>query len=111
MLPTIPIVLHTLFYVLSLAVSLVILKSLVSHCPCAKKGKSSSESGATAKVLTKIEDEELAAQAEIVREMIRHEDDLLNHRFTWLAVIQTFLFAASTEVLGKNCSFIPLILC
>ena len=30
----------------------------------------------------------------IVREMISKEADLINHRFTWLATLQGFLFAA-----------------
>ena len=32
--------------------------------------------------------------ANIIREMIRHENDLVNHRLTWLCQIQGFLFAA-----------------
>jgi hypothetical protein len=32
--------------------------------------------------------------AKIIREMIRHEDDVLDQRFTWLCQIQGFLFAA-----------------
>lgn len=32
--------------------------------------------------------------AEIIRQMIRHEDDVINQRFTWLCQIQGFLFAA-----------------
>lgn len=32
--------------------------------------------------------------AKIIREMIRHEDDVINQRFTWLCQIQGFLFAA-----------------
>jgi hypothetical protein len=32
--------------------------------------------------------------AAIIREMIRHENDLVNHRLTWLCQIQGFLFTA-----------------
>ena len=32
--------------------------------------------------------------AGIIREMIRHENELLNHRLSWLCQIQGFLFAA-----------------
>lgn len=36
--------------------------------------------------------------AEAVREMIAHEDDLLNNRMNWLLVIQGLLFAALDSV-------------
>ena len=36
--------------------------------------------------------------AEAVREMITHEDDLLNNRMNWLLVIQGLLFAALDSV-------------
>ena len=32
--------------------------------------------------------------AEVIREMIRHEDDVIDQRITWLCQIQGFLFAA-----------------
>ena len=32
--------------------------------------------------------------AETVRAMVRHENDLINHRVSWLLTIQGFLFAA-----------------
>jgi hypothetical protein len=32
--------------------------------------------------------------ADVTREMIQHENDLINHRITWLCQIQGFLFAA-----------------
>lgn len=32
--------------------------------------------------------------AEIIRQVICHEDDLIDQRFTWLCQIQDFLFAA-----------------
>jgi hypothetical protein len=37
---------------------------------------------------------EASNDAEIIRQMIRHEDDVINQRFTWLCQIQGFLFAA-----------------
>jgi hypothetical protein len=39
--------------------------------------------------------------ANIVREMIRHENDLVNHRLTWLCVIQGLLFTALGATLDK----------
>jgi hypothetical protein len=33
------------------------------------------------------------AEAEVIRTMIRHENDLVNHRLTWLLALEGFLFA------------------
>ena len=33
-------------------------------------------------------------EAKIVREMIRHENELMNHRFSWFNTLQGLLFAA-----------------
>jgi hypothetical protein len=33
-------------------------------------------------------------RCEVIREMIMHENELINHRLTWLCQIQGFLFAA-----------------
>ena len=37
--------------------------------------------------------------AKIIREMISHEDDVIDQRFTWLCQIQGFLFAALANLL------------
>jgi hypothetical protein len=37
---------------------------------------------------------------DMVREIIRHEDNLVNNRVTWLLVLQGFLFAAFVNGLG-----------
>jgi hypothetical protein len=34
----------------------------------------------------------------MIREQIRHEDSLVNHRITWLLISQAFVFAAFTSV-------------
>ena len=36
-----------------------------------------------------------SSDAEVVRTMIRHENDLVNHRLTWLLTLEGFLFAGS----------------
>jgi len=38
----------------------------------------------------------------IVREMIRHENDLVNHRLTWFCQVQGLLFAALGVTLTKD---------
>ena len=40
------------------------------------------------------EKEPLTEQAEIIRVMIRHENELANHRASWLNAVQGLLFAA-----------------
>ena len=40
--------------------------------------------------------------AEMLREMVRHEDDLRNHRITWLCQLQGFLFASLGFAWGKS---------
>jgi hypothetical protein len=40
-------------------------------------------------------------EAKIIREMIRHENDLLNQRITWFSTIQGLLFAALALVWDK----------
>lgn len=42
--------------------------------------------------------------ASIVREMIRHENDLVNHRLTWLCQVQGLLFAALGVTLTNDFS-------
>ena len=37
---------------------------------------------------------------ELGRELIRHEDGLINHRVTWLLVLQGFLFTAFVNGIG-----------
>jgi hypothetical protein len=37
---------------------------------------------------------------DIARELIRHEDDLINNRVTWLLVLQGFLLAAFVNGIG-----------
>ena len=38
----------------------------------------------------------------MLREMVRHEDDLRNHRITWLCQLQGFLFASLGFAWGKS---------
>jgi hypothetical protein len=40
--------------------------------------------------------------AQIIREMIRHENDLIHHRITWFGTLQGLLFAALAFAWGKN---------
>jgi len=50
--------------------------------------------------------------AKIVREMIRHEDDIINQSFTWLCQIQGFLFAALAFVWKEpTADYLILLLC
>jgi hypothetical protein len=37
---------------------------------------------------------------EVAREIVRHEDGLVNHRVTWLLVLQGFLFGAFVNGVG-----------
>ncbi len=39
-------------------------------------------------------DQQPGPDADIIRGMIRYEDDVINHRLTWLGQLQGFLFAA-----------------
>src|SRR6185295_17181016 len=34
------------------------------------------------------------SEMKVIREMIRHESDFINHRLTWLAALQGFLIAS-----------------
>jgi hypothetical protein len=43
-------------------------------------------------------------EAKIIRDMVRHEDDLLNQRITWFSTIQGLLFAALALVWDKASS-------
>jgi hypothetical protein len=42
------------------------------------------------------------SNSEIAREMVRDENDFINHRFTWLAAFQGLLFAALAFAWGKQ---------
>lgn len=44
-------------------------------------------------------------KAKIIREMIRHEDDLFNQRITWFSTIQGLLFAALALSWDKTNAF------
>jgi len=41
-------------------------------------------------------------EAEIIREMIRHENELINHRITWFGTLQGILFAVLAFAWGKT---------
>lgn len=43
-----------------------------------------------------------AEEAKIVREMIRHEDELINHRITWMMVFNGLLYTALGLVVGRS---------
>ena len=45
--------------------------------------------------------------ASTIRQMIAHEDDLINHRLTWLAQLQGFLFAALGFAWEKASVLVP----
>ena len=45
--------------------------------------------------------------APTIRQMIAHEDDLINHRLTWLAQLQGFLFAALGFAWEKDRVLVP----
>lgn len=45
-------------------------------------------------VIRKCQQHGTSKDATIIREMIRHEDDVIDQRFTWLCQIQGFLFTA-----------------
>jgi hypothetical protein len=45
--------------------------------------------------------------ASTIRQMIAHEDDLINHRLTWLAQLQGFLFAALGFAWEKDRVLVP----
>jgi len=48
-------------------------------------------------------DEQPASEvADIIRTMIRHEDDIVNQRMTWFLTIQGLLFAALAFAWGKG---------
>ena len=49
--------------------------------------------------------EALEKYAAIVREMIRHEDEVLDQRITWLCQIQGLLFAALAFVWGEPTAY------
>jgi hypothetical protein len=49
------------------------------------------------------------ADAGIIREMLRHEDELTNQRTTWLMTIQGLLFAAMAFAWGNSPSFLYLL--
>ncbi len=44
--------------------------------------------------MTEINKKADQAEAALVRDLIKHENELINHRITWLASFQGFLFAA-----------------
>ena len=48
----------------------------------------------------------------VIREMIKHENDLMNHRLTWLCQIQGFLFTALAVIWQYPASkYVQYVLC
>jgi len=43
----------------------------------------------------------------IIRDMLQHEDNLINHRITWMCQIQGLLFAAFGILIQRNTNSIP----
>jgi hypothetical protein len=46
-----------------------------------------------------------------IREVVRHEDGLLNQRLTWMWTLQGALFAAASVFWSKDCRVVVLIAC
>ena len=50
---------------------------------------------------------EASRKLELFRQMVRHENDLINHRMGWLLQFEGFLFAAASMVLEKSSFIVP----
>lgn len=44
----------------------------------------------------------------LLREQVKHEDDLVNQRYNWLLLLQGFLFVAYTSLLAPQTPIVPL---